>query len=254
VVDLSARPWRRLRPSEVEPASERTPLADVSVHWLVEGWPQDVRRGIESFRRNEGDRSVRHVVVDVVEGDPATWPDGVELLPLVPGTGWAAARNAGLRRAASNIVFVLDGSVEATGDVYGPIERALADPGVGIAGPFGLVTSDLREFTTSPGPDVDAIEAYLMAFRREVLTESGTFDERFTFYRSADLELSFRVKDHGYRAVTVDLPVRRHAHRRWDATPPEERDRLSRRNFNRFLDRFRDRFDLCVRPGGFDPG
>jgi hypothetical protein len=28
----------------------------------------------------------------------------------------------------------------------------------------------------------------------------------------------------------------------------EERDRLSKANFNRFLDRFRGRFDLCVAP------
>ena len=35
--------------------------------------------------------------------------------------------------------------------------------------PFGIVTDDLREFRDSPGPDVDAIEGYLMAMRREVL-------------------------------------------------------------------------------------
>jgi GT2 family glycosyltransferase len=108
------------------------------------------------------------------------------------------------------------------------------------------VTEDLRDFHESKGPDVDAVEAYLMAFRSEVLAEAGGFDERFAFYRSADLELSFRVKDRGYRAVVLDLPLRRHEHRRWNATPEGERNRLSKRNFNRFLDRFRGRFDLCV--------
>jgi GT2 family glycosyltransferase len=93
-----------------------------------------------------------------------------------------------------------------------------------------------------------------MAFRRAVVVEAGGFDERFSFYRSADLELSFRLKDAGYRAVVVpELPLVRHAHRRWEATPAEERQRLSKRNFNRFLERFRGRFDLCVDAAGSAP-
>jgi GT2 family glycosyltransferase len=133
---------------------------------------------------------------------------------------------------------------------FGARAQALADDRVGVAGPFGLVTEDLREFVESRGPDVDAVEAYLMAFRRDVAEEVGGFDERFAFYRSADLEMSFRVKDRGYRAVVVsDVPVQRHEHRRWTTTPVEERDRLSKANFNRFLERFRGRFDLCVAPG-----
>ena len=42
--------------------------------------------------------------------------------------------------------MVVDGSIEADGDVYAPIEEALEDPGVGIAGPFGITTRDLRTF------------------------------------------------------------------------------------------------------------
>src|SRR5204863_99568 len=46
--------------------------------------------------------------------------------------------------------------------------------------------------------------------------------------------------------VVDDVPAKRHEHRRWTSTPVEKRDRLSKRNFKRFLDRFRGRFDLCV--------
>ena len=53
------------------------------------------------------------------------------------------------------------------------------------------------------------------------------------------IECSFRVKEAGYRAVVVDVPVARHEHRVWSNTPPSERDRLSKRNYYRFLDRFR---------------
>ena len=50
---------------------------------------------------------------------------------LEPGTGWGAARNAGLKRSRGRIVLAMDGSVEPTGDVFGPLEAALGDPSVG---------------------------------------------------------------------------------------------------------------------------
>ena len=221
------------------------PDHDVSVQWVLDGWPEDVERALGAFRAVTGDRSVQYVVVDVTGAASDRWGRDVEIVSLWPGTGWAAARNAGLKRARGRIVLAVDASLESTGDVFGPLETALADDGVGICGPFGLVTQDLRRFdeTIRPG-DCDAIEGYLMAFRREVLTSIGLFDEKFSWYRSADLEWSFRVKDRGLRTVVVDVPVRRHEHRMWQQTSPEDRERLSKRNFYRFLDRWRGRWDL----------
>ena len=46
------------------------------------------------------------------------------------------------------------------------------------------------------------------------------------------------------QAVAVELPAIRHEHRAWTVTEPGERDRLSKRNFYRLLDRFRGRTDL----------
>jgi GT2 family glycosyltransferase len=237
---------RRLRAKDVEEVLDPEPTADVSVHWVVEGWPEDVVRALTGFRANQGGRRVQYVVADLTETDPASYGGDVEVLTLEEGTGWGAATNAGLRRSRGRIVLVADGSVEPTGDVFGPLEAALSDPTVGVCGPFGLTTADLREFHDSRGPEVDAVEGYLMAFRREVIRGVGLFDERFRWYRTADIECSFRVKDAGYRAVLVDLPVRRHEHRMYHATAPRERDRLSKRNFYRFLERFRDRTDLLV--------
>jgi cysteinyl-tRNA synthetase len=220
--------------------------ADASIHWVVEGWPQDVRRAIDSFRANAGERDVHYVVADVTGEPGATWGDDVEVVQLEPGTGWGAARNAGLKRSRGRVVLAMDGSVEATGDVLGPLEDALADRTIGLCGPFGIVTPDLREFDSTDGPEADAIEGYCMAFRREILTTAGLFDEKFRWYRTADIEYSFRVKDQGLRAVVVPVPVERHEHRMWFQTPPADRARWSKRNFYRFLDRWRDRYDLTV--------
>ncbi len=243
---------RRMAPDQVPSVLNEPPAADASVHWLVQGWPEDVVRGIEAFRRHHRERSVQHVVVDAARTDPGVWPEDVEVVPLDRDHGWAAGRNAGFRRTAGRVVVLVDGSVEPTGDVLGPMERALEDPSVGLAGPFGVVTEDLHDFEASDGPDVDAIEGYLMAFHRDLLLDlgrPGPFDDRFRFYRAADIEFSFRVKDRGLRCVVVPVPLTRHEHRMWAHTPAEERDRLSRRNFYRFLGRWRGRLDLCVAHG-----
>ena len=225
---------------------DRPATADASIHWVVEGWPQDVRRAIDSFRASAGDRDVHYVVADVTGEPAAAWGDDVEVVQLEPGTGWGAARNAGLKRSRGRVVLAMDGSIEATGDVLGPLEAALTDPTIGVCGPFGIVTPDLREFDSTDGPEADAIEGYCMAFRREILTTAGMFDEKFRWYRTADIEFSFRVKDLGLRAVVVPVPVERHEHRMWFQTPPADRARWSKRNFYRFLDRWRDRYDLTV--------
>jgi hypothetical protein len=249
----------RLRPDEVASVLHEPSTAAFSVHWIVEGWPEDVLRGIASFRLwPPGQDRVQHVIVDITGTDPSVWPEGVEHISLVDGVGWAKARNCGFRRARSDIVVVADGSIEASGDLLSPLARALEDPTTGIAGPFGIVTSDLREFRRSegigPGRDVDAIEGYLMAFRRETLRAAGYLDEAFTFSRSCDIEYSFRVKERGLRTVVVPVPVVTHEHRAWTHTAPERRDALSKRNFYRFLDRYRDRFDLTVAGEASDTG
>ena len=238
----------RIAAHDVESLLDEPATADVSVHWVVEGWPEDVVRALARFRANGGARDVRYVVADITETEPSSYGEDVEVLALETGTGWGAALNAGLRRSRGRSVLVMDGSVEPTGDVFAPLEAALEDPSVGVCGPFGISTEDLREFHESDGPDVDAIEGYLMAFRRDVIRDVGLFDERFRWYRTADIECSFRIKDAGLRAVRVDAPVVKHEHRMYHATPEAERERLSKRNYYRFLERFRDRYDLLVRP------
>jgi cysteinyl-tRNA synthetase len=242
---VAPRPPERPRPDQIASLLDRAPAADASVHWIVEGWPQDVRRGIASFRRHAGDLRVQHVVVDVTE-DGGEWPEADEVMLLRPGTGWADARNAGLVRSAGRIVMVADGSVEARGDALGPLIGALDDAGVGVTGPYGIVTEEMHHFHESKGPEVDAIEGYLMAFRRELLEGGLRFDRKFRFYRTADIELSFQVKAMGLRALVTPVPLDRHEHRMWANTPEDRRDQLSKRNFYRFLDRWRGRSDLTV--------
>ena len=246
---------RRVRALDVPSVLDRPVTHDATLVWVVEGWAQDVERAIGSFRPPSGSSEFQFVIADLTGAAPGRWGADVEVLSLEDGTGWASAMNAALGRCRGNIVMVLDGSVEATGDVLPPLNAALADPSVGVCGPFGIVTDDLHDFRRVEAPgECDAVEGYLMAFRRETLVRVGGFDERFTWYRSADIEWSFRVRDAGLRVLAVPAPVETHEHRMWEALPPDEREARSRRNFTRFLDRWRDRWDLTVRGAPPDPG
>jgi len=166
--------------------------------------------------------------------------------------GHATAMNIGVRRAGGRVVILLDTSLEPTGDFITPLVRALDDPTVAVAGGWGIVSDDLRHFEDAPAGDVDAIEGYSQAFRRSDFAARGPLDERFRFYRNLDIWWSLALRDEGEtepprRALRIDgLPLVRHEHRGYAALPDEERDRQSRRNFYRIIDRFGPRTDLLV--------
>ncbi len=186
---------------------------------------------------------------------------GVGRLPVAPVVlrtsqrlGWAEAVNLGLRRARGGAVILLDTSIEPIGEFCGPLLTLLQQPGVGIAGGYGLRSTDLREFTDAPPGEVDAVEGYCLAVRREVLRDVGGFDHHFRFYRNADIDFSFAVRAAGWRALrSGPLALERHEHRGYTALPEAERDRLSRRNFYRFLKHWGDRPDLLLAPGPWPP-
>jgi GT2 family glycosyltransferase len=235
------------------PSQAKAAPRKVTLLAIVHGWRPDAERWLlTAFTHTTADFEA--VVVDN-SGDPriAGWLAGraaerLRVITLDPPLGFAAAVNGGIEAAAGEVVVLFDPGVELTGDAISPLVAVLSDPSVVAAGPFGLRgKATLKEFEESGGPEVDAIEGYCMAFRRADALAIGGFDPKFRFYRMADVEFSFRLRDRGGRALAVPgLPLERHEHRLWDATEPAERERLSKRNTYRFLDRWRDREDLLV--------
>jgi cysteinyl-tRNA synthetase len=218
-------------------------------------WPADIARAVAGLR-DHGPADVSIVVV--ADGPSADQDEALRALDetidvirtsdrLGTGASWAI----GVRRATAPVVIVLDASVEPTGDLVTPLVRALADPTVGVAGGFGIVSSDLRRFAAAPAGEVTAIEGYVLAFRRADAIARGPIDEGFRFYRNLDIWWSLVLRDEGdgngpRRAVAVDLPAVRHEHRGWTSLEDAERDRLSKRNFYRIIDRFGPRRDLAA--------
>ena len=240
-------------PSRFEEPS--TGLATVVL--IATDWPDDLARALAGLVAHAPASTSVVVVADGPSPEQATALDtiddpAIEVVWTSERLGHGAATNIGLRRASGDVVILLDPSIEATGDIVSPNIAALDDPTVAVAGGWGIVSNDLRKFEDAPPGDVDAIEGYLQAFRRSDAAARGPLDERFRFYRNLDIWWSLALRDEGEdetprRAVALaDLPAIRHEHRGYASLPDEERDRQSKRNFYRIIDRFGSRRDLLV--------
>ena len=241
---------------------------------LASDWPDDLERALAGLQQHAPDETSIVVVADGPSEEQAAALDAlegsspgdetaasatagrhpVELVWTSERLGHGAATNIGIRRASAPVVILLDTSLEPVGDIVTPLVEALADESVAVVGGWGITSGDLRRFADAPAGDVDAIEGYCQAFRRVDYIERGPLDERFRFYRNLDIWWSLVLRDEGEdgvprRAVRLDgLPIVRHEHRGWTSLADDERDRQSKRNFYRIIDRFGSRRDLLVQP------
>jgi GT2 family glycosyltransferase len=239
-------------PNHVPSHLAEAPACDFSVLTLNAGWPADLERFAAGLARTSpGDYELIAASNASAEVEGAirslAAADGrVRGLRFSQRVGFGAARNAGILQARGRIVVVADTSVEPLGDALGPTAAILADPSVGMTGPWGLLSSDLRSFEEATGGEVDALQAYWLAFRRSDAHPGLLFDPKFTFYRNADIDFSLRWRAAGRCLVAAPLPLERHAHREWEALGDNERERKSRDNFARVLRSWRDRTDLLT--------
>jgi GT2 family glycosyltransferase len=239
----------RLAPRWAEPDAH-----DLSVVVHVTGWPRDVARASAALARHCGHHDYEVLLVADGAGDDdgralgelAAADGRVRLLHLEPAVGFGHAMNLGLGQARGRVLVWLDPHVEATGDLFAPLLDALAVPGVGLAGGWGVTSHSMLEFEADDGPEVDAIEGYLLAVPRELAAQVEV-DPSDRYYRNADLDYSFAVRALGRRAVRTPVPAERHRHRGWHDTDEATRDRASRKNYDRFLRRWRARTDLLTR-------
>jgi hypothetical protein len=242
------------RSDDVPSRLDEPPVGFASAVLLASADAGETRRCLDALEQTLPPNVDVVVVADGVDA-PGSGA-GYEVVRTSARLGRGAAMNIGIRRAAAAVVVVLDPSIVPSGDVVTPLVEALNDPTVAVAGPIGMLSEDLRRFeevvpATSP-VDVAAIQGYLMAFRRADAAARGVVDEGFRFYRNLDIWWSLVLRDEGddrtpRRAVALPgLAFERSEPAAWRLTPERDRDRLSRRNFYRILDRFRTRPDLAV--------
>lgn len=242
------------RPEDLASRLDEPATTAMSVVVVVDDHPADLDRMLKALAAHPPRGAWELIVVANAPRDPVdviveriSLPEPPSVIATSERLGWADAVNVGMRRARGGLIVLLDTSLEPTGDWATPLRAAFDDPAVGLAGGWGVRSHDGRQFEDAPAGEVDAVEGYCLAVRRETLRTAGPFDQKFRWYRNADLDFSFQVRDAGWRAVrTPALPFARHEHRGYTAFDEVERTRLSKRNFYRFLRRWGDRRDLLL--------
>lgn len=235
----------------------------VGVGLVVDGWPQDVRETVTAWVEHT---SATVVGLDLGDVDgagrvlaevAAAHPGRVEHHHLERPCGWGEAREALLRLDGSEVHVVADLSSVPTGDALAPLLAALRErPDASVATWRGVdAAADWQSFVDAGPGEVDAALGYLFAVRRADALLVGP-PRKARYYRNADMEWSFLLRE-GLRAdgrggVVVpegELPVRQGRHHGYADTGPELRERESRKNYSRFLGRFRGRDDLRATRG-----
>lgn len=254
-VSLVSRRDRRLAPRALRRIASGAELADARAEAATRSWsacvvtrefPEDVERCVSALRRwlppdgevlvlDQGSSDGVAVRVAALSAEPR-----VRIVLADRDLGEAAGRNALLRIARGALLLQVDPSVELAGDLFAVLAQTLRPTDVGAAGPWGLRSvDDLKQWDEVTDRACDAIAGYCLATRRETLLAIGGFDERYRFYRNLDIATSLALRERGLRCVAAgDTRVARHAHRAWERLADEEREKRSRRNYDRLVRRF----------------
>ncbi|HZU77844.1 MAG TPA: cysteine--tRNA ligase [Dehalococcoidia bacterium] len=241
------------RAEDVPSLLDQPDAVEFTLGMVVHDAQDDLVRCVESVLRHCAGHSFEVLVFDNGSGDGSrAWlaqraaeEPHLRYLSADHNLGEGAGRNAVLKQARGRYVVLLDTSVELTGDPLPAVRDALSSGRAGMVGGFGLRTEDHRAFDPASGEDVAALEGYFLALPRALLREVGLMDEKFRFYRNLDLDFSYQIRDRGYRLAALSgLPLHLHPHRIWHSLAEEQREALSKKNFNRFLHRWRHRDDL----------
>ena len=217
-----------------------------SIVTFGDGWPEDFVRLANGLSAHCAHLDYELVAVSNASDDlrAAAEHVGARVVDFKQRIGFGAGRNAGILQALGEVVVIADTSIEPVGDFLSPLGAALADRSIGMAGAWGLVTDDMRSFEEATGSEVDALQAYCMAFRRADVAAPdrradvetvGMFDPKYKFYRNADIDFSMRWRAANYKIVALELPLLRHTHHEWESLSETEREKKSRDNFARFL-------------------
>jgi len=151
-------------------------------------------------------------------------PDAQVRLLRQQNAGPAAARNHGAREARSPLVLFTDGDCAPTRTWVEAMAAPFVDDSVvGAKGTYVTEQSALiprfvqaeyedRYDRMRGQPQIDFIDTYSAAYRRDIFLENGGFDPIFTTASVEDQEFSFRLAQKGYRLVFAPDAAVSHLH------------------------------------------
>ena len=254
----TAKTWNMVSSSsDVISQIKNKSQVDFTIGFIVQGYDEDAKRCLTSILEYWSTEKIEILIFDNFNKQPVRdWVNSfnqkflqIKVIRSDHILGTAEAYNCILNASVGEYVVLLDTSIEFFEKCSSTIKNALNQESVGIVGPFGLLSSDLKHFHTeiTNSQDVDAVELYFMGFRRSILSKVGLIRQCFNFYRNLDIDFSFQCRNYGYRTIVDDcIQVKRHKHRIWYDMKEDEREKLSRNNYRYFLKRWGTRNDLLT--------
>jgi glycosyltransferase involved in cell wall biosynthesis len=148
---------------------------------------------------------------------------GVRLISQA-NAGPAAARNRGALEAKGTIILFTDDDCVPTGDWIAAMIKPFEDPDVvGVKGAYRTRQKSLvarfvqadyedRYRLMATLPEIDFIDTYAAAFRRDRFLEMNGYDTSFPVACAEDIELSYRMSERGWKMKFVPTALVYHTH------------------------------------------
>ena len=258
VAELRKDKWDSISSSaDVKWGSGSDDFHDFNIGIVSNGYADDTERCVRSLLEWTHDDSCKILLID--NGSTDGTGEKMESLSQCESRlhvihadhqlGDGAAKNVLVKSSNSDFFIFFDTSVEIRGAFLERIKEMLSETNAGVVGFAGLRTNDLLHFHDGEGEsgEMDAMQAYCFAFRTADVPKVGLMRESFRYYRNLDLDYSFQFKEKGYKIIADhSLPFQLHEHRGWTEYGETEREDLSRKNYGRFLQKWRNRHDLLI--------
>ncbi len=160
--------------------------------------------------------------------------------------GWGHSVNHFLNSVTEKYVVIVDPSTNFTGDAIAPVVAKLDEgySGVGWRGGLVNVEDEWRSVDDRGEGDVDVLFSYFFAVDREFALKAGGANPSATYYRNADIEMSLAIRAAGGKLFQMDLPLIQGRHHGYHDVEPDYREKKSKENYNRILEKYRGRTDI----------
>ena len=162
--------------------------------------------------------------------------------------GWGHSVQHLLHTIETKYVVLMDPSTQFVGDAISPA-IAEADKGfVAVGWKGGLINleDEWRSVDDKGDGEVDVLFSYFMIVNRQFAIDAGGANTSATYYRNADLEMTLSLRAHGGKLLQMALPLTQGRHHGYHDVDSEYRDKNSKKNYQRLLDRFRGRNDILA--------
>ena len=160
--------------------------------------------------------------------------------------GWGHSVNHFLNSVTEKYVVIMDPSTNFTGDAIALVVAKLDEgyEGVGWRGGLVNVEDEWRSVDDRGQGDVDVLFSYFFAMDREFALKAGGANPSATYYRNADIEMSLAIRTAGGKLFQMDLPLIQGRHHGYHDVEPDYREKKSKENYNRILEKYRGRTDI----------